>query len=244
MRAAVVTGASSGIGLQIAKKLIALHFKVYGIARDFSKTSFTHEQFVRITCDITNTKQLCKTIEEIKQNNDEIYLLINNAGVGYFGPHEQLKPSQIEAMVATNLQAPLIATQLLLRNIKQSQGYIINISSITAKKSSTHGCAYAATKAGLTHFATSLFDEIRKTGAKVITIHPDMTRTPFYDHLDFREGDLPESYITAECIAEAVETILNQREGTVITEMTIRPQKHMITRKEKKKLKAHDDLLL
>jgi short-subunit dehydrogenase len=231
MRTAVVTGASSGIGLQISKKLVSLGYKVYGIARDFTKTDFAHEHFIPLSCDITKTKQLCETMETIRKSEDDIHILVNNAGVGFFGPHEQLKPEQIEAMVATNLQAPLIATRLLLRRIKQSQGYIINISSITARKSSTYGCAYAATKAGLTHFAVSLFDEIRKTGVKVVTLHPDMTQTPFYDSLDFREGDLPDSYITAECVANAVETILKQREGTVITEMTIRPQKHQITRK-------------
>jgi len=138
-------------------------------------------------------------------------------------------------MVTVNLQAPLILTGLVLRDIKKSQGYIFNISSFSARKSSTHGCAYAATKAGLSHFGASLFDEIRKTGAKVITIHPDITQTAFYDHLDFREGDLPDSYITPECVAEAVRTVLSQRSGTVITEMNIRPQRHMIMRKTKRR---------
>lgn len=237
MQAAIVTGASSGIGLHIAKKLVSLHYKVYGIARDFTKTDFQHPYFIPVTCDVTKTKELCDTIQKIRNQDEEIYILVNNAGVGYFGPHEQLKPDQIETMIATNLQAPLILTQQLLRDIKRSQGFIINISSITAKHSSTHGCAYGASKAGLSHFGTSLFDEIRKTGAKVVTLHPDITQTPFYDHQDFREGDLPESYITADCIANAVETLLKQRQGTVISELTIRPQRHMIVRKTNRREK-------
>ena len=126
----------------------------------------------------------------------------------------------------------MLFRSLLLREIKKSAGFIINISSITAKKSSTHGCAYAATKAGLSHFATSLFDEVRKSGVKVVTIHPDITKTPFYDDLDFMYGDDAQSYIMPESVAQAVENILKQPEGTVISELTIRPQKHMISRKK------------
>ncbi|NMB42481.1 MAG: SDR family NAD(P)-dependent oxidoreductase, partial [Firmicutes bacterium] len=160
-----------------------------------------------------------------------IHVLVNNAGVGYFGPHEQLNAQKIRTMVAVNLQAPLILTQLLLRDIKKSRGYIINISSITGKRVCAHGCAYGATKAALTHFSNSLFEETRKAGVKVVAIHPDMTKTPFYDNLDFRQGDIPESYITAKCVAQALETVLSQREGTVVTDITLRPQRNMIIRK-------------
>ncbi|MCF6094177.1 SDR family oxidoreductase [Microaerobacter geothermalis] len=232
MKTAIVTGASSGIGLAISTRLMKMGYLVYGLARDFSKTDIEEGNFIKIVCDITNTSQLIKTVKDIKEREKDIFILVNNAGVGFFGPHEQLNPKQIEMMVVTNLQAPLIITQLLLREIKRTKGFIINISSITAKKSSTHGCAYGATKAGLSHFGTSLFDEVRKTGAKVVTIHPDITQTSFYDHLDFEQGDDPDCFITPECVADTVELILSQREGTVVSELTIRPQKHMIKRKK------------
>lgn len=232
MKTVLITGASSGIGLAVTKKLIKLGFRVYGLARDFSKTGFDHPDFIKTPCDVTDTGRLSRIAEEILEQEKDVHILINNAGVGFFGPHEQIKTRQIEKMVATNLAAPMILSGLLLRELKKNSGYIINISSITAKKSSTHGCAYAATKAGLSHFAASLFDEVRKSGVKVVTIHPDLTRTAFYDKLDFSHGDDPESYITPECVADAVEAILNQRPGTVIQEITIRPQKHMIVKKK------------
>lgn len=232
MKAAVVTGASSGIGLAISVKLVEMGYRVYGFARDFSRVDTADQNFIKIRCDLTDTNQLCRCIEEVKGRKQEIYILVNNAGIGFFGPHEQLKVRQIEQMVATNLQAPLILTNLLLREIKRTSGFIINISSITARKSSTHGCAYASTKAGLSHFALSLFDEVRKTGVKVITIHPDITKSGFYDDLDFIYGEEAESYITPDCIAESVKNILSQRKGTVISEITIRPQKNIITRKK------------
>jgi short-subunit dehydrogenase len=231
MKTAIVTGASSGIGLSISKRLLEMGFRVYGLSRSIQETDFTHTNLIKLNCNVSDTRELSKTLEHIKDTEEGIHVLVNNAGIGYFGPHEQIKPIHIEQMVTTNLLAPLIATNLLLRELRKTKGFIINISSVTAKKSSTHGAAYAATKAGLSHFAVSLFDETRKSGIKVVTIHPDMTKTNFYNNADFKEGSDPESYITAECVSDAVEYILNQRIGTVISDITIKPQKHMIERK-------------
>lgn len=231
MKVAIVTGASSGIGFEISKKLLSLDYKVYGFGRDFSKIDFNSDNFIKVVCDLMETNKVVDTIKKIKKEND-IYMLVNSAGVGYFGPHEELNPYKIRQIVEVNLEAPMILTNLLLRDLKKNKGYIINISSITAKKWSTYGCAYAAAKAGLTHFSESLFEETRKYGVKVITIHPDIVKTHFYDKCNFREGDAEDSYITSECVAGAVENILNQREGTIITDITIRPQRHMITRKK------------
>lgn len=229
MKVAIVTGASSGIGLEISKILLKLGYKVYGIGRDFSKSDITNECFIPIICDLMDTSLLCEKIKDIGKNED-VYILVNNAGVGYFGPHEELSAKKIHEMVAVNLEAPLILTQLLLRDLKKNSGFIINISSITAKESSTYGCAYGATKAALTHFSNSLFDEARKYGVKVIAIHPDMTKSNFYRNANFREGDIPESYIMPEEIAKALEMVLTQREGMVITDITLKPQKHRIRR--------------
>jgi hypothetical protein len=232
MKTAIVTGASSGIGLSISKKLLQTGYKVYGLSRNINNLNFEHEHFMKLKCDLADIHELTSCIQNIKSTETGIHLLVNNAGIGHFGPHEQLKPHHIAQMVAVNLQAPLIITNMLLREIKKTQGFIINISSITAKKSSTHGAAYAALKAGLSHFGVSLFDETRKSGVKVVIIHPDMTKTDFYNNSEFKEGSDPESYITPECISDAVEFILNQRQGTVVSEITLRPQKHMIERKK------------
>lgn len=231
MKCAVVTGASSGIGLEITKVLLNSGFKVYGLARDFSKTGFEHMNFIKEVCDITKTPLLEEKIKNIRSIESGISVLVNNAGIGYFGPHEEINTKKLHAMIATNLEAPIILTHLLLRDLKKNSGYVINISSITAQKASPIGCAYSATKAGLSHFSEGLFEETRKAGVRVVTIHPDMAKTDFYENASFREGDLPESYITGECVAKAVEMIISQREGTVLTDITIRPQKHMITKK-------------
>ena len=227
MDTAIITGASSGIGLEISKTLIKLGYKVYGFGRDFSKSNYNNENFIKIKCDLLNINALCDKIKEIKKSN-LIKVLINNAGVGYFGPHEELNPKKIHEIVTVNLEVPLILCQLLLRDLKKNQGYIINISSITAKKSSPIGCAYGATKAALTHFSNSLFDETRKYGVKVTSIHPDMTKSNFYRNANFKEDNDFNAYLNPEEVANAVYMVLTQRKGLVMSDITLVPQKHKI----------------
>lgn len=227
MSCAIVTGASSGIGYEICKVLLERELTVYGFARDFGKVGELHENFHPITCDLQNINQLSEEIKKIRKN-EEISILVNNAGVGYYGLHEELNLSKIHEMVTVNLEVPLLLSQMLLRDLKKCSGYIINISSVTAKKSSPHGCAYGATKAGLSSFSESLFDEVRKYGVKVVTIHPDMTKTSLYRNANFNVADSMDAYLLPREVADCVAFILEQREGLVLTDITLKPQRHQL----------------
>lgn len=229
MKKAIVTGASSGIGKAICGQLAANGWLVYGIGRSFNQSDDTAGT-EHIVCDITDTARLTKTIKEINKNHD-IYLLINNAGVGFYALHEELNPVKISQMVRTNLEAPMIITNLLLRDLKKNKGTIINISSITAEKTNPHGCAYGATKAGLTSFSHSLFEEARKYGVRVVNIEPDMTDTNLYRNADFTVDENEAARLQPNEVADAVLYVLEQREGLVMTDITIRPQLHRIARK-------------
>ena len=217
-KSAIVTGASAGIG-----------FEVFGIGREFKEPA-EGQMFHPIVCDLLDTQQLLQNIKDIAARGD-VSVLVNNAGVAYYGLHEELNPKKIQQMVRTNLEVPMILTQQLLRQLKANRGYVINISSVTAQSSSPHGCAYGATKAGLAGFSRSLFDEVRKYGVKVVTIYPDMTKTDLYRNADFTVGEEEASYLLPQEIADAVSFILKQREGAVVSEITVKPQIHRIKRK-------------
>ncbi|MGN6712286.1 SDR family NAD(P)-dependent oxidoreductase [Anaerocolumna jejuensis] len=227
MKTAIVTGASSGIGLEITRMLLELDYRVYAFGRNFPPNLPNSKCFCPITCDITNTLRLTEHIKEI-QKQEEIHLLVNNAGVGYFGPHEELNQKKLHEMVSVNVEVPLLLSQLLLRDLKKHKGIIINISSVTASKSNTHGCAYGATKAALTSFSASLFDEVRKYGVKVCTIHPDMTKSNFYRNADFKEGETSDTYLLPEEVAKAVQMMITSRDGLVVSEITLKPQLHRL----------------
>ncbi len=252
-KAAIVTGASSGIGKAISIQLCNLGYEVFGFGRNFSGTEAADGikvvdgivaadgtedggeteglgTFHKIVCDLTDTPRLCGYIKEIQQAY-ETEVLVNNAGCGYYGLHEELNVKKIQEMVRVNLEVPMILTQMLLRTLKKTRGYVINISSVTAEKTNPHGAAYGATKAGLTSFGKSLFDEARKYGVKVVTIQPDMTKTNLYRNADFMEGEAQNSYLLPDEIAQAVNWIMTCREGTVVSEITLQPQLHQIRKK-------------
>ncbi|NLI58899.1 MAG: SDR family oxidoreductase [Clostridium sp.] len=232
MKTAILTGSSKGIGQALLKRLLSLDYKVYGLSRT---PQVSRENFIPVECNLLDTNKLVETIKSIEKNEPNINLLVNNAGVGFFGPHEEINVGNIQTMLRTNLEVPLILSHLLLRILKKNKGMIISVSSVTAKKISTHGCAYAASKAGLTHFHTSLFEEVRKTGVKVTTIHPDMTKSNFYDNSNFTYEDEEDAVLLEEQIADALEYVLTASENLVINEITLRPQKNKIKRKNPKK---------
>ncbi len=228
-KTALVTGASSGIGLAISNMLIAHGIHVYGIGRSFDNAPES-ELFTPIVCDMLKTCELTNIIKKLKKEVN-FSLVIHNAGVGYFGPHEEQNPSKIHEMTCINLEVPMLLTNLLLRDMKASHGMFIFISSVTALKSNTHGCAYGASKAGLTSFAKSLFDEVRKYGVRVATIHPDMTQSNFYRNASFTTSEDLYASLAPEDVANVAWTIINQRDGLVINEVTLMPQYHRIERK-------------
>jgi len=224
---ALLSGSSSGIGNAIKNRLLNLGYKVYGLSRSPQEKS---EHFYPLECDITDTNKLESLIKEVLKN-EELDLLINAAGIGKFEPHEELSPSQIKNIIDTNLTAPIILSSLCLRSLKKNQGKIINISSIEALKASKFSATYSASKAGLHHFGKSLFEEVRRSGVNIISIHPDLTQTPFFDELHFEPKADEGMHLKPDDIAQSIEDILKMRKGVSITEVTLRPQYFGIQKK-------------
>jgi short-subunit dehydrogenase len=126
----------------------------------------------------------------------------------------------------------MLLSKLFLRALKQHSGHIFNINSISGIQPALFGATYGASKAGLRHFGTSLFKEARKSGLKVININPDITNTPFFDDLHFEPTKDAQTYIEPKDIADIIENVLNQREGTIMTDITVEPQKFQIAKKK------------
>jgi len=232
MKTVLLTGASSGIGLATGLRLAKEGYQVYGIGRRFDEELSYPDNFHRYSCDITDTKALNKTLTDIRQVLPEPApdILIHSAGVGLYGLQETLEPSDLQALVRTNLEAPILITTEFLGFMKQRKsGHILFLSSVTAKKTNTYGCAYGATKAGLLSFANSLFEEARKNGIKVTTLLPDMTKTNLYRNADFTADD--DACLFPEDIADTISYVLSAGNHLNVTELTIQPQKHRIQKK-------------
>ena len=226
MARAIVTGASSGIGEAIANRLLSLGYIVEAVGRNFKDDV----NFKKHICDLRDSNQI-ENLTNVLLESGEFDLLINCAGLGYFMPHEELNLTQIDDLLHVNLHAPIILSNLLLRSLKKTRGTIINITSIEAIKTSRHSALYSASKAGLRHFSQTLFEDVRKSGVKVISINPDMTKTPFFDSQRFEPEDTELTQLLPQTIADSIEYILNLPNGSVLTDLTIRPQKVGIKKK-------------
>jgi len=207
----IVTGYSSGIGKAICERLESEGFEV-----------------IRLSSRLEDRQNLEKEIKGILKNT-EINFLINCAGVGVFEPHEELNSKEIEDIIAINLTAPILLSNLVLRSLKKTKGNIINITSIEATRHSKFSALYTATKSGLRDFSLALFEEVRKSGVKVTSINPDMTMTPFFDNLKFKPSSKEENHLLASEVADAVFEVLSSK--IAVTDLTLRSQYFGIEKK-------------
>ncbi|MDD3770924.1 MAG: SDR family oxidoreductase [Campylobacterota bacterium] len=230
MATAIVTGSSSGIGEACARMLLSEGYQVVGISR--SPGAIRHPSFVHLPCDLGNFAAV-EALKASLVHYEDVALLVNASGFGRFEPHEEIAPTVIRDMVALNLTAPMLLTHLVLRSLKRNRGTIVNITSIEATRHSKFSALYTATKAGLRSFGHSLFEELRSAGVGVLTLNPDMTDTPFFDTLRFGVGEGDDVKLFASDIAEALKNALSMREGVSITEITVRPRRFGMTKKNR-----------
>jgi len=228
MNSALVTGASRGIGKEIAKELLRIGFRVYGIGRDFSNTDIDDENFIALKIDLLD-KDLYEKLPKI----ESMKVLVNSAGVGHFAPHEELSFKEISEIIDLNLKAPLLVTKFYLRELKQNSGYIFSINSVSGLEAAIGGAAYGASKAGLRHFGLSLFKEARKSGLRVVNINPNVTKTDFFDKLHFKYDSDPLCYIVPSDISKVIKDILELRDGIAVTDITIETQIFRLEKKRK-----------
>ena len=226
MPTALITGTSSGIGLQTALSLLSKGWRVIGISR--TSAYIENENFTEYLQDLTDINHTEILIKKLLREHS-FSLLVNNAGLGYYGMCEELSLRKINEMITTNLTVPIAITSLMMRQLKKNNGIIINISSVTAGKSNPHGAAYGATKAGLSSFSTTIFDEARKYGIRVITIEPDMTLTNLYRNADFEASTEESCALDPSDVAKAIDFALD---NLTITKMVLQPQYHRIKRKD------------
>ena len=228
MSIAIVTGASSGIGLSITKQLLKDGYEVFGIGRNFIE-KINNPKFHEIQCDLLDEKSLNDCLKQIPQK--DINVLINNAGCAYYGMHETIQKEHIKEMTRLNLEIPMILAQHYIRTLRENKGTIINIASISGTHAAAHGASYGATKAALISFSRSLFEENRKHGMKVTCIIPDMTLTNLYRNADFEAEEAYGCSLLPEDVADVVSNVLKQKDGIVVSEITLQPQYRRIHKK-------------
>lgn len=181
-----VTGASSGIGKAIAEKFDAPGNKISLIARRLSLLDELGKQIQcenqSIKADLSDYDQCLDWISFAEQSFGPIDVLVNNAGVSYLEPIQQIDRERSDKLLQVNVRTPILATQQVLPGMLERQsGCIINIASNAAFSPAPYFAHYCASKAALGSFSESLRMELKGTGVQVLTVYPGPIETAMAD---------------------------------------------------------------
>lgn len=216
MKVVLITGASSGIGRATALRLASPETRLVLVARRGARLEELESeirkaggQATSIVADLTLAPAVERMIDTTAAEHGRIDVLINNAGVGYFGTVEQMPRELMDKILALNFVAPVLATQRVLPIMKAHRsGHIINVSSIAGKRGLPLSGIYCATKFALGGISEALRVELKDAGIHVSLVYPVATRTPFFDVVyrgDVRGECKPAGYIQpAEDVAKAI----------------------------------------
>lgn len=177
----LITGASSGMGKETARRLIKEGYIVYGAARRVDKMKDLGEAGGRIIeLDITKEDRIEACVDRIMAEQGRIDVLINNAGYGLYGPVEEVDINQARYQFEVNLFGLARLTQLVIPHMRaQGSGKIINISSMGGKIYTPLGAWYHATKHALEGWSDCLRLELKSFGIDVVIIEPGLINTEF-----------------------------------------------------------------
>jgi 3-oxoacyl-[acyl-carrier protein] reductase len=226
-KVALITGASRGIGLAIARSLAVMGAKLGLCARDAKKLEGVTREFERegisvlaVPADLTRASDIASLAAKTEQSIGPIEILINNAGVGYFAPIHEASEANWDAVLDTNLKAVFLLSKAVAPGmIRRRSGHIVNIASLAGKNAFAGGSIYCASKWGLLGLTECMAEDLRPYGIRVSAVCPGSVATDFSPHA----GKDPAKMLQPEDVAHAVETILTQAPQSFISEILLRP---------------------
>jgi len=182
-RVAIVTGASSGIGLAAARLLAKRGARVALVSRSkekLKKLSAELANSIAVPADMTKIPEIRSMVEQTAEHFGGVDILINNAGQGYDAPVEETNIDVFHYIFDLEVIGPLVAMQQVIPHMRrQGEGAIINISSGTALMYLPNMSAYSATKRALANISLTAREELRKDNITVSVVYPYITLTEF-----------------------------------------------------------------
>jgi NAD(P)-dependent dehydrogenase (short-subunit alcohol dehydrogenase family) len=223
----VVTGGSSGLGFALAEGLSAEGVEVSIIGRDPGRVS---EALARlrgtgvaahgVTCDVSSQDQVRRAFDEIASRGP-VSFLFNVAGVGRFGPVEELTESMIDEVSAGNLKGLMLATAAALPIIRSGGGgTIVSVLSTAALVGRPEEAVYCAAKWGARGFMEALRVALKGTPLRTLTVYPGGMRTPFWSPESGLSPDV-NTYMDPRDVAGQILRVVLDPGAAHVTEMTI-----------------------
>ena len=227
-KTAIVTGSSKGIGYAIAEAMAREGANLVISARDEAEVSAAAQQLDRLgSGNVAAVRCDMRTYDDVRQlvaaavDLGGVDVLVNNAGVGRFGPVEQMSVDEWHQVIETNLSGVFYAYHEAIPHLKaRGGGWIINIGSLAGKNPFVNGAAYNASKFGLLGFSEAMMLDVRDQGIRVSCIMPGSVDTYFNG-----KQPKPENawMIQPEDIARLVMELLAFPENALPSRIEIRP---------------------
>jgi short-subunit dehydrogenase len=231
----LLTGASGGLGTFMAHAFADYKVNQALVAHPGENLEKLQKEIedqggkaIAITCDLRDAVQRRQLLQDIRKQLGPIDILVNNAGVEFTSVYHELSEEDIYGMLRVNLEAPMILSKLVLPEmLERKRGHIVNISSLAGKSGPAFQEPYAATKAGLIAFTTSLRATYRGSGVSASVIVPGFVEAGIYTKLKAKSGCSAPALIGTsppEAIPRAViRAIQNDLSEIIVNPLPVRP---------------------
>jgi 3-oxoacyl-[acyl-carrier protein] reductase len=222
-KVALVTGASSGIGAAVARKLHDAGASVGLLSRRGDDLGL--ERGIGVSCDVRGRSAVAEATEAVVERFGRLDIAVANAGVGAYGPFLELDPEQVEAMIDVNLKGTLYTAAAALPHLIESgEGDFLSLASVAGLRALPGETVYNASKFGQLGFTRSLDHELREQGVRATCICPGGVNTNFAIGTGRTEGDPAlEGMLTAEEVADVVLFTVTRPRGMRILTTSFRP---------------------
>lgn len=228
-KTAIVTGASSGIGIGIAKELVLEGANVVLAARRIEKLVELQQELealgkgkvLAVQTDVSNKEDVFELVRRSEETFQQVDILVNNAGQVLSGTVRSGKVEDWETMIDVNIKGVLYGIHAVLPSmLERKQGHIINIASVSGFEVTKTSTVYSATKFAVRAISMGLEKELAKTGVKVTNISPGMVEV---ERNKDRPWDSERKKLEPKDIAKAVIYAVTQPDYVNVNEITVRP---------------------
>jgi 3-oxoacyl-[acyl-carrier protein] reductase len=224
---ALVTGGNRGIGRAIAFRFAKLGAAVAICGRDARALAATEAELKKLglpvysqIADVSRAPDVTALVEKTQAALGPISILVNNAGIGLFGPAHEKTEADWDRVLNTNLKSVFLVSRAVAPAMIQcGAGDIINISSLAGRNAFAGGGIYCASKWGLQGLSACMAEDLREHGIRVSVICPGSVATEF----STRGSKDPTKVLSPEDVAHAVELIVTQSPQSFLSEVHVRP---------------------
>jgi NADP-dependent 3-hydroxy acid dehydrogenase YdfG len=226
-KVALITGASRGIGLAIARRLASMGARVSLCGRDAQRLESAADgcrsagaDAIAVPADVTRPAEIAKLVETTERLLGPAEILVNNAGIGYFASIQHADVTNWDSVLDTNLKAVFLLCRAIAPGmIRAGGGHIVNIASLAGKNVFAGGAVYCASKWGLLGLTGCMAEDLRAHGIRVSAVCPGSVATDFSPHT----GRDTSKMLLPGDVAHAVAMMLTQAPQCFISEVLLRP---------------------